>query len=166
MDHMEKILDKENANLFQTMGGTGYPFFMPTYPTIESGSERLVPVKVAYFNGKHVPLIDVNVDVMLRPPKGEKLEDFMAAAGNGIGTVFHPKHYSLGTVLPGLFDSPIQLQAGKRYYFSITTRRGFFVEQINIDQDKNTTTGWSFSECLYRTSDSKLLEGKCPERSK
>ena len=163
MGNMEGMITEEDKNLLQTMGGRGYPFFLPTFPITAS---ETFPVKVFYWNSKNIPLIDVNVDIMLRPSNGEKWEDFIITSpviseGSGAGNIFHPRHYNLGTILPGFFESPIQLEAGKHYYLVITTRRDIFYEKINIDHDANEMAGWKLSECLYRASDNKLLHGKC-----
>jgi hypothetical protein len=67
MNEMKGILTKEDNTLTQTMGGAGYPFFLPTFPIRK---DSVFPVKVFYRSPKKLPLVDVNVDVMLRPSNG------------------------------------------------------------------------------------------------
>jgi hypothetical protein len=125
----------------------------------------MVPVKMFYWN-RRIPLVDVNVDVMLRPANDEKWDDFVIVpnwivdSGSKAASIFHPKHYSLGTVVREVSESPIQLQPGRHYFLLITTRRGNFYEKINIDHGDGPG-GWNISQCLYRVRDDKLLRGKC-----
>jgi hypothetical protein len=163
MGNLTNLLAKEDKNLIQTMGGDGFPYFLPTYPTTVSKDGVIFPVKVAYINFKKLPLVDVSVDIMLRESKGEKTEDWARRVGGAAGSPFHPWHVNLGTILPGISESPIQLQAGNRYYFYITTRRGDFNERINIDHDDHAPEGWKLSLCLYQANSNKLLEGKCDD---
>lgn len=167
MNRMGGILSKQEKSLLQTMGGTGYPFFFPETPLPYAAADKPFPVRVWYFNYKNVPLVDVNVDITLRPPKGQTLDEFLKGPidteGTGAGDPSHPRHYGLGTILAGdkSFLTPISLQPGHRYYLKITTRRGMFYEWINIDRNPATQGGYDLSLCLFRWSDGKLLQGKC-----
>ena len=163
LGHLTSLLSEEDKNLIQTMGSDGYPYFLPTYPAIVSGKEVIFPVKVTYMNPKKLPLVDVNVDISVEPSKDEKMEDWARRIGGAAGSPFHSWHYNLGTILPGNSESPIQLRAGNRYYFFITTRRRDFYEKINIDHDDHAPGGWHLSLCLYQAYTNKLLVGKCDD---
>lgn len=165
--HMEGILEtnteiliKESANLSQIMGGSGYPTFLPTAPSNHPSNEAIWPVKVAYFGADKLPLMDVNIDLMLRPQPSKNPNDEWD--NETVESPFHPTHYNIGTILPAtISESPIKLRSGKHYYLVITTRRGWFYEKINIDPDTSQPGGWRLSWCLYRYRDNKLLDGKC-----
>ena len=156
-----EILIKENKNLVQTMGGSGYPLFLPTFPSNNPSTNDLWPVKVFYPprpSRESAPLVDVNVDISVEPSKSAKAGGVTPEV---IETMFNPVHYNLGTIVRGVFNAPFQLQSGKRYQLVITTRRDSFVENINIDQSPSSPGGYRLSWCIYRHADNKLLDGKC-----
>ncbi|MGA8145439.1 MAG: hypothetical protein WB987_16245 [Candidatus Acidiferrales bacterium] len=141
----------------QLMGGDGYPLFLVTFPSNNPTREDPWPVRVIYDKpDSATPLLDVNVDLEVIPHgvsgfNNEVLESIM-----------HPVHFSLGTVLPGSFETPIKLQSGKRYYLTIRTRRGgFFYEKIYIDADVKLAGGYKIAWCVYDHVTNKLLGGKC-----
>ena len=150
-----EILINENKTLLQTMGGAGYPVFLPTYPAYTSSAEVVFPVKLIYFSKDKLPLIDVNVDLIVTQRNGSITDNEV------IQSMFHSPHYNLGTILPGIVESPLQLQAGRSYRLAIATRRGLFYENIHIDRDTTKPGSWRLSWCLYRYRDNKLMDGKC-----
>ncbi|HEY1482256.1 MAG TPA: hypothetical protein VGK96_26450 [Candidatus Sulfotelmatobacter sp.] len=157
--------DAAMANLLgQTMGGSGYLTFFPTFPSNNPASGDVWPVQAAYFpkssSEPAFPLMDVNVDFYIRPSKGDAYNDgFSKEVMDSLRT---PAHYTLGTVIPTtIFAAPFKMQSGKRYQLRITTRRDFFYENVNIDTDPNAPGGYKVSWCLYRYADNKLLDGKC-----
>lgn len=141
MNSMESVLGKQDKTLLQTMGGPAFPLFLPVYPAVPSSNGPVLAVKVinsVNTRGRPVsplPLVDVNVDLSIQPHNGNYQE-----AGN---SMLHSPHYNLGTILPGIFETPIQLQVGKIYELMITTRRGFFRETIDIANEK------SLNWCMY-----------------
>jgi hypothetical protein len=145
------------------MGGDGFPFFLPTFPITKDST---FPVKVFYGTKTKLPLVDVNVDVMMRPAKNQSWNSFVITSPvvtdeSDAMSIFHPKHYNLGTILPGAAETPIELLAGKRYFLLITTRRKAFSEDIYLDHDENEPGGWKVAACLYSNPGNKLLRGKC-----
>ena len=87
---------------------------------------------------KPLPLVDVSVDLSIQlAPGGGNIQEVASSA-------LHSPHYNLGTVLPGIFETPLQLQPGKAYDLMINTRRGFFRETINI------TSGQALNWCMYQ----------------
>ena len=161
LERFGKIADSIDKNLAQTMGGSGYPIFLPTFPMNKPAPDDLWPVKVIYLPEAGTdtdPLIDVNVDIEVRPAKGSGTAGFTKEV---LGSLFDPAHYNLGNVVSGIFAAPFRLQSGKRYQLVITTRRGFFYENVNIDQSAGSPGGYHVSWCLYRHADNKLLDGKC-----
>lgn len=152
-----------DATLQQIIGSDESPYFVPSFPAINSGGKLLFLVKEFYINSKSIPIVDVNVDVTIRPSKDEDTVHWSQRVGAFPGSPFHPWHYELGTVLPGGFESPIQLEAGNRYYFYITTRRGLFYEKINIDRNDQVPDHWSISVCLYRADTNTLIRGECKD---
>lgn len=165
-----EILGRANRTLDQTMGGNGYPILVPTFPSNNPLPDALWPVKIIHQPKDRLPLIDVNLDISLEPEKDSKgVEGFTPGV---IETIFHPVHYNLGTILPGIFEAPFRLQSGRRYYIYITTRRSVFYEKINIDSAPGTSTGWKVSLCIHGyntkpnptggiTAYDTLLYGKC-----
>jgi hypothetical protein len=151
--------DVELSNLLaQTMGADSYPIFMAIFP---GNGTNLFPVQVVYPpqpTADTWPLIDVNVNVSVRPSKGTGIDGITPEVRNSL---FTPAHYNLGNLVRGIFPAPFKLEAGKRYQLSITTRRNSYYENINIDESKNSPGGYNISWCLYRYSDNKLLDGKC-----
>jgi hypothetical protein len=140
METTAETLVQTNSTLDQSLGGKGSPDFLPTYPS--SPQEKEWPVAIWY--GDKLPAVDVTVDIMLRPAKGQDMN------AETIASVNHPQHSSLGTKNSNMFIAPFRLQLGKRYYLLIVTRRGWFYEKINIDADPSAANGWKVSECLYR----------------
>jgi hypothetical protein len=151
METTAETLAQTNSTLSQSLGGKGSPYFLATYPS--NPQEKEWPVTVWYSD--KLPAVDVTVDIMLRPAKGQVMN------GETIASVNHPQHFNLGTITSNMFTAPFRLQPGKRYYLTIVTRRGWFYEKINIDADPSAANGWRVSECLYRNRDQKLLQGKC-----
>jgi hypothetical protein len=154
------------ASMTQVMGGDGFPYLMPVIPAIQLNGQIIYPVRVFYENKENIPLVDVNVDVRLVPKKDERAEKYIITGplikgGSEEDSIFHPRHYYLGNILPGASDTPIQLVPGKHYYLVITTRRGFFNEKVDFDADENQPNGWRVNQCLYRVSNNELLRGKC-----
>jgi hypothetical protein len=175
MTNMGKILTKQDATLNQTMGGTGYPEFLATFPLDPTSKEMSVFVITPGKSWPHghiptpeetAPLPDVTVDVAERPLKVETMTT------SEMESLMHPTHYNLGTLtVPGMFTAPFKLQEGKRYTLQITTRRGSYREDIYIDPDASAVGGWKESSCMYGrrtiykhgvvTSEEHLLKGKC-----
>ena len=154
------------ASMTQMAGGEGFPYLVPVWPAIQLPAGVVFPVRIFYESKESVPLVDVNVDVRLDRKKGERAEKYIITdplikGGSEEESIFHPMHYYLGNILPGAIDSPIQLPPGKHYYLVITTRRGFFYENINFEPSQNEPLGWRISQCLYRAKDNKLLKGQC-----
>src|SRR5208282_3074359 len=147
--------EKYEASINQIMGGDGYILFLPTFPSHKSSAGEMFPVKMIYNTTSNPPLMDVNVDMSLIALHGVEVDGRVAYS------VMHPAHYNLGQVLPGMFESPFQLQAGNRYYFRIITRRNSFYEKVYIDPDTMVREGWKISSCLYRYNTSTLLAGEC-----
>jgi hypothetical protein len=138
-------LSKSEEILRQTTGSDSFPEFFAVYPS--HGGQWFVEV----VNNDSLPLFDVSVDVVKRPPKGSTEID--------TESIRHPVHYEIGTLAAKNFrESQIRLAPG-RYLLWITTRRSFFQENINIDRDPSVPTGWRTSWCLYK--DSKEIAGKC-----
>lgn len=174
-EQFAKTMDRANAILENTMGGTSYPSFVATFPSDPASKEMSVFVITPGKSWPHghiptpeetAPLPDVTVDVAERPLKVEEM------TASELESLMHPTHYNLGTlVVPGMFTAPFKLQKGKRYTLQITTRRGEFREDIYIDQDASTVGGWRESSCFYGrrtvythgavTSREQLLSGKC-----
>jgi len=145
----QEIADGLKAQMLQTIGSEGAPYFTPVFPM----SGDTFPVKVNHFSDS-LPVFDVNVDLLIRPPKGSN-----AMGVNVLQSIYHPVHYNIGTVLPySIAESPITLRAPGRYYLKITTRHSAFYEKINIDKGPG---GLTLAACLYRQRDNQLLEGKC-----
>jgi len=142
MDGMKSVLTKQDQALLQTMGGAAYPLFLPVYPAVSSPNGIVLPVKVINNINtrgapkKPLPLVDVSVDVSIAATRGNIQE-----AAN---SMLHSPHYNLGTIIPGVFETPIQLQPGRSYNLIITTRRNFFREFVNIESGK--IGNW----CMYQ----------------
>jgi hypothetical protein len=135
---MKRVLTKQDQTLLQAMGGTAYPLFLAVYPAVSSPSGIVFPVKVingVNVRGKPLPLVDVSVDISIEPTS----ENIQEAANS----MFHSPHYNLGTILPGVFETPIQLPPGRSYNLTITTRRSVFRETINVQSGKGN---W----CMYQ----------------
>jgi len=131
--------DEAFANLLsQTMGGDGYPVFLPVFPRDKATPDETWPVQVIYPSeptADTTPLIDVSVNVEVRPSKGSGTGGFTQEV---VDSLFTPAHFSLGNLPRGTFTAPFRLQSGKRYQLAITTRRGFFYENINIDRSPSS----------------------------
>lgn len=164
------MLSKENLTLAQTMGSSGYPYFLAVYPSNNPSPQAMWPVFVfahGYLHSEKGPFVDVTVDISEEPTKSGNFDQ------EAVESMMHPKHYNLGTlVAPSNFVAPFQLQSGKRYNLFITTRRGSFREEIRIDPELSAAGGWHESWCLYgryneklsggrSRSIEKLLDGKC-----
>lgn len=147
----DDIMKTASRNLLQTVGGVGAPYFIALFPPTPDAN---APIKIIYMNSAGLPLVDVSVDIMERPSASVSLEE--AAQKKTI-------HYDLHTILPGIWDAPFGLAPGKRFYLSIKTRRASYYEWVNIDRDSTSGTGWKLSECLYRYSDNKVIQGKCDQ---
>jgi hypothetical protein len=146
---------KYETNMNAILGGDGYLFFLPTFPPHNSSTGELFPVKMIYETTGTLPLMDVNVDLSLISLHGTEVNGRVAYS------VMHPAHYNLGQVLPGMFESPFQLEAGNRYYFRIITRRNSFYEKVYIDPNPTVRGEWKISWCVYRYNTSTLLRGNC-----
>lgn len=160
----QDILAGEKSTLNQTMGGSGYPILMPTFPSTGALAAPLFPVKIIYDASlSDLPLLDVNLDISLMPPPRTK----KGVTPEIAETIFHPEHVDLGTILPGVFEAPFRLEAGRRYYIRITTRRALYYEEINIVRAPQRPGGWGISACIHqyrtngRTSYDTLVWGKC-----
>jgi len=157
MSDMESVLSKQDKTLLQTMGGPAFPLFLPVYPAVSSPSGIVLPVKVINSVStrgtpqRPLPLVDVSVDISIEPRNGNIQE-----AAN---SMFHSPHYNLGTILPGVFETTIQLLPGRSYNLIITTRRGFFREMINLESGQ--ITNW----CMYqRIERSRTIEERLVDR--
>jgi hypothetical protein len=152
MSGMESVLSKQDKTLLQTMGGPAFPLFLPVYPAVSSPSGVVLPVNVINSVNtrgapqRPLPLVDVSVDISIVP----RNENIREAANS----MLHSPHYNLGTILPGMFVTTIQLQPGRSYDLMITTRRGFFREMINIESEQ---MNW----CMYQRIE---RAGKMEER--
>jgi hypothetical protein len=142
MGRIESVITKEDRTLLQTMGGDAFPLFIPVLPAVSSPNGPVMPVKVINSintrgrPNKLLPLVDVNVDISIQLHNGNYQEAGMSA--------LHSDHYNLGNILPGVFETPIKLQPGKIYNLAITTRRRYFVETIDIVNEK--AGNWCMSE--------------------
>jgi hypothetical protein len=181
MNGMGGILTREESTLRQTLGGDGYPEFVPSFPIDGSNQMPVLVIASARSWAKswpqgHIPtpeetapLPDVSVDVSLHPIHGDKLtpQDMI----NMADSMLHPTHYNLGTLMAGqVFTAPFKLELGRRYTLAITTRRGWFREEIHMDRDASPG-GWKISICIYGrrtiynhksvTTQDYLLSGHC-----
>jgi hypothetical protein len=175
MNSVTGILAKQDKTLTQTIGGTSYPMFLPTFPANRASMEMpvwvITPGKFSpqgYISTPEemAPLPDVTVDVREDPI------NVKSATEQDVDSWMHPTHYSLGTlIVPGMFTAPFTLRMGKRYSLVITTRRGSFREEIHIDRDTSAQSGWQMAWCMFGrqtihdrgkvTTKETLLEGKC-----
>lgn len=163
MEKASNILSLSQRNIEISWGGEGFPVLLPLYPTNEPISHAW-PVKVGYFAYQHgkrrnrdlIPLFDVTVEIS-EIDWGPINEDTVRA----FNSFLHPEHYSLGTIVPGMYETPIRLVPGRRYYARISTRRNSYLEKIYIRADPNAPGGYALAWCLYRERDSKSLAGDC-----
>jgi hypothetical protein len=160
LESTNEVLVTTNKTLLQAIGGTGYPIFLPVFPSSHPSRNEYFPVRIFYRTKDGLPLVDVNVDVMRRPNVAGTVEERFSP--EVLDSIRNPQRYALGIILPGESSvSPLRLQAGNRYQLSMTTRRGYFYENVNIDAASDQAAGWRISWCLYRYRDNKLLDGKC-----
>jgi hypothetical protein len=140
------------AQLVQTLGSDASPYFLPTFPI----TGKQWPVEMTNFRSQDLPIFDVSVELSKRP----SLAGTTTTDRSSLESLVHPTHYQIGTALPNTtVPTPIRLEAPGRYHLQITTKRGFFYENINIDRDLKSKSGWKAQECLYDYA--VLLEGKC-----
>jgi hypothetical protein len=142
MHGMESVLNKQDRALLETMGGAAYPLFIAAFPEVSSPNGIVRPIKVINTVNtvgrpqKPLPLVDVSVDLSI----GLRNGNYQEVANS----LLHSPHYNLGTILPGIFETAIQLQPGKSYNLIITTRRSLIRETLNlISQQKES---W----CMYQ----------------
>lgn len=167
MDHREAQKQFE-ATMNQALGGHGFPYFKPVLPALGTATGPVYPLRVFYSTKENLPLVDVKVDISLLRRKGERPDKYiisgpLVAEGSEQERIFHSRHYDLGNVFPGTFETPIELPAGDHYLLRISTRRELFYEEIRFDPDKNEPLGWKISTCEYRMSDKQAVrtDGNC-----
>ena len=134
------------ATMDQALGGHGFPYFSPVLPPRGTRSAPVFPVKVFYITKEKLPLLDVNVEVRLVPRRGERGERYIimpefTSQGTEEDRIFHARVYQLGTIFPGVYETPIELPANQRYLLVISTRRNAFYEEIRLEPDGNEPVG-------------------------
>jgi hypothetical protein len=134
----------------QISGSTTAPHLLALFPAGESGSAW--PVRIIN-DDDTFPLIDVHVGISRIPPPGSPLSETGEAIRN-------EKWYSLGNILPGVWDVPITIAPGSRYYIDLVTRQARFYQRLEITPDSSVPTGWKESSCLYRYMADKPMNGK------
>ncbi|HUK25147.1 MAG TPA: hypothetical protein VLV49_11240 [Terriglobales bacterium] len=166
MNSTKGVLKSLDMALLQAMGGSGYPVFVPVAPSSPSRG-TMWPVAVVYHlsdqnDRRNLPLLDVSVDVREDLPERPIAKIDSTTRSRIAESQFHPAHFDLGSLVPpSNFITPIRLYPGRRYEFTITTRRGLFREYVSIEPQPASPGGWHPSWCLYRYRDNELLDGKC-----
>jgi hypothetical protein len=112
------------------------PHLLAVFPA----KEGLVPVRIINYDA--IQAMDVHIGIIEIPSSDSPPGALFEAVRN-------EKWYSLGTVLPSIWDTPINVELGKRYQMDIVTRRARFMERLQILADPSVPGGWRESQCVY-----------------